>query len=126
MFFLLWFWKIYFIKNNSCVVAYGIGRGGIEVILILGVSYFILLLALLGVDFGGEAANAQIIATAHSIQFSSACIGMFERISAMMIHAPLKDLIASSVNVEKPGFCRDFVYSLRKCIYTSFPCCSTL
>lgn len=87
--------KVLLRKNNknSCAVAYGIGHGGIEALIILGVSYFVLLLALLGVDFGSEATNAQMIATARSIPLASAGIAMFERICAMMIQIGLSMLV---------------------------------
>lgn len=87
--------------NNACAAAYGIGHGGIEVLLILGVNYFVLLLALLGVDFGSEAANANLIATAQGIPFSSACIAMFERICAMMIQIGLSMLVFAAAREKK-------------------------
>ena len=80
-------------SNNECSVAYGIGHGGIEVLMLLGINYFILLLALLGVNFGSEAANSQMLETVKAVTVSGAFIGMLERISAMMIHIGLSMLV---------------------------------
>ncbi|MGI6020310.1 MAG: YhfC family intramembrane metalloprotease [Lachnospiraceae bacterium] len=85
-------------RNKECSVAYGIGHGGIEVIILLGITYFMYLLAQLGVSFGDETVNAQIIAAAESIPVSSACIAVFERISAMMIHIGLSMVMFTAVN----------------------------
>lgn len=95
--------KVLLRKNNknSCAVAYGIGHGGIEVLIILGVSYFVLLLALLGVDFGSEATNAQMIATARAIPLASAGIAMFERVCAMMIQIGLSMLVFAAAREKK-------------------------
>lgn len=78
--------------NNSCAVAYGIGHGGCEVLILLGINYLALLLAQLGVNLGGEAVNAHLIATANAISFAPACLGMLERVFAMMTHVGLSML----------------------------------
>lgn len=95
--------KVLLRKNNknSCAIAYGIGHGGIEVLFILGASYLVLLLALLGVDFGSEATNAQMIATARSIPHTSAGIAMFERVCAMMIQIGLSMLVFVAAREKK-------------------------
>lgn len=73
-------------KEKETAVAYGIGHGGIEVILILGLTYAIYLLALIGVKISDAETTQQIIATANSIPLANALLAMFERISAMMMH----------------------------------------
>lgn len=88
-------------RNGSCAVAYGIGHGGIEVVIILGMSYFVLLLAILGVNFGSDATNAQMIATAGSITLPAAGIAMFERLSAMMIQVGLSMLVYVAAREKK-------------------------
>lgn len=89
-------------KNDySCAVAYGIGHGGIEVILILGVSYLTMLLAIAGVNVGDAATTAQIAANAQSITMAGAGIAMFERISAMMIHIGLSMLVFTAARSRK-------------------------
>lgn len=88
-------------EDNACAVAYGIGHGGIEVILIVGLNYLVLLLAMAGIDFGSEAANAQILALAHSIQLPVAAIAMFERLCAMMIHIGLSMLVFAAAREKK-------------------------
>ena len=76
-------------QGKECSVAYGIGHGGIEVILILGMTYAVYLLAEAGVSFGDEETTAKILSFAGSIPLSTAFLAMFERISAMMIHVGL-------------------------------------
>ena len=88
-------------NKNSCAVAYGIGHGGMEVILILGVSYLTMLLAAGGVKIGTAEATAQILANAQSITFATAGIAMFERISAMMIHIGLSMLVYTAARNRK-------------------------
>ena len=89
-------------KNDySCAVAYGIGHGGIEVILILGVSYLTMLLAIAGVNVGDAATTALIAANAQSITMAGAGIAMFERISAMMIHVGLSMLVFTAARSRK-------------------------
>lgn len=99
----LFCFKVLLKKHNKsdCAVAYGIGHGGIEVVIIVGMSYFVLLLAVLGVDFGSEATNAQMIATAGSITLPAAGIAMFERLSAMMIQVGLSMLVFASAREKK-------------------------
>lgn len=88
-------------EKSDCAVAYGIGHGGIEVVLILGMTYLFMLLAVLGVDFGSEATNEQMIVAAGSISLSAACITMFERISAMMLHIGLSMLVFIAAREKK-------------------------
>lgn len=83
--------------NNSCAVAYGIGHGGCEVFILLGANYLMLLLAQLGVNLGGEEVNAQLIATANAISFVPACLGMMERLFAMMTQVGLSMLVFVAV-----------------------------
>ena len=80
-------------REKECAVAYGIGHGGMEVILVLGISYLVYLLASCGIPLGeGEAAET-ILQAASSIRFSTAGIAMFERISAMMAHIGLSMMV---------------------------------
>lgn len=69
--------------------------------LILGMTYLFMLLAVLGVDFGSEEVNAQIIAAAGSISFSSACVAIFERICAVMLHIGLSMLVFIAAREKK-------------------------
>lgn len=95
--------KVLLRKNNnkSCAAAYGIGHGGAEVILILGVSYLTMILAVMGVNIGDAATTNQILANAYSITFATAGIAMFERISAMMIHVGLSMLVLTAARHRK-------------------------
>ena len=81
-----------FLKNHrekECAVAYGIGHGGMEVCLILGMTYLIYLLAKCGIPIGDAQTTASIINTADSIPIGTVCIAMFERLSAMLTHLGL-------------------------------------
>ena len=80
-------------KEPSTAIADGIGHGGIEVILLLGMTYLSLLLAVLGVDFGNTAVNTALLDSARSITFATAAVAMLERISAMMIHIGLSMVV---------------------------------
>lgn len=88
-------------KEKACAVAYGIGHGGIEIVLILGVSYLTLLLALMGINMGSEDVNAQLIMTANAITLPGALIGIFERISAMMIQVGLSMFVFTAARDKK-------------------------
>lgn len=80
-------------QEKECSVAYGIGHGGVEVILVLGMTYAVYLLGLLGVQFGDAETTAQVVAAANSIPIEAALIAMFERISAMMLHIGLSMIV---------------------------------
>ncbi len=80
-------------REKACAVAYGIGHGGIEVLLILGAGYLTLLLAQAGLMPGSEDAIAGLRASAEAITFATAGTAMFERISAMMIHIGLSMIV---------------------------------
>lgn len=76
-------------SEKACAAAYGIGHGGCEVLIILGVNYLILALAQAGVQVGSETAASGFLETANSITLSIAGIAMFERVSAMMLQIGL-------------------------------------
>ena len=80
-------------REKACAAAYGIGHGGMEVILVLGMTYLIYLLAKCGVPMGSDAATESILTAANGIGFGTACAAMFERISAMMAHVGLSMLM---------------------------------
>ena len=80
-------------REKACAVAYGIGHGGIEAFLVMGISYLVYFLASCGVPIGpGETAEA-ILSAAQSIPFSTTLIAMFERLSAVMAHIGLSMLV---------------------------------
>ena len=99
--------------EKPCAVAYGIGHGGCEVLLILGASYVVLLLAVLGVDFGGEETNAQLLETAKGAASGTAYIAMLERISAMLIHIGLSMLVFVAARDKR----RFWLYPAAICIH---------
>ncbi len=87
-------------EEKECAVAYGIGHGGSEIIVILGVNYLFLALAQMSVKFGTETATATLLETAKMITFTNAGLAMFERISAMMLQIGLS-MIMFAASKEK-------------------------
>ena len=83
--------------DRSNAVGYGIGHGGVEVLLIFGVTYFIYLLASLGVSFGDAATDAALKNAVSQLSVPNALIAMLERVSAMMIHIGLSMLMFKAV-----------------------------
>lgn len=75
--------------EKSSAAAYGIGHGGMEVILTLGVTYLVYLLVSLGLPLGDEAAANQLAESAKNITMGIVSVAMAERVSAMMIHIGL-------------------------------------
>jgi len=80
-------------KEKSSAVAYGIGHGGIEVILVLGMVYVVLLLAKIGVPMKDSVTTAAVIRMADTLQLSTICLAVFERIPAMIIHIALSMIV---------------------------------
>jgi len=84
-------------REVPCAVAYGIGHGGIEVILLLGMTYAVYLLVSLGVPVGDADTTAQIAAIAGSLPAGNVLLAMVERISAMMLHIGLSMIMFTAV-----------------------------
>jgi uncharacterized membrane protein YhfC len=80
-------------RERSCAVAYGIGHGGIEVLLVLGVSYLVYFLAECGIPFGTAEMTETILKTADAIPASTVFVAMFERVSAMLAQIGLSMLV---------------------------------
>lgn len=108
-------------KEKECAVAYGIGHGGIEVLLILGATYLIYLLISLGVTVGDEAITAQMREISGNITFSTACLGMAERISAMLLHIGLSMLMFTAARKKE----KLWLYPVSICLHAlaDMPAC---
>jgi len=108
-------------REAECAVAYGIGHGGIEVILVLGMTYAVYFLALLGVPIGDADSTAQVVSAAGSITAALAAVGMFERISAMMLHIGLSMIMFTAVRQKG----RLWLYPVCICIHAlaDMPAC---
>ena len=76
-------------RAKACAVAYGIGHGGTEVLLLVSVNYLILLLAQAGVSFRPESVMGQLRSAADAVTLAGAGVALIERISAMMVHTGL-------------------------------------
>ena len=84
-------------RSASVSVAYGIGHGGIEVLLTLGSNYLLLLLCKSGVSVADEATMATLMASADAITLPLALVAMLERLSAVMAHIGLSMLVFTAV-----------------------------
>ncbi len=84
-------------NDASCSVAYGIGHGGMEVVILLGTTYIMLALTQNGLSLGDDAATETLLATAASITPSTAALAIAERISALMAHVGLSVLVFTAV-----------------------------
>lgn len=71
--------------RTSSAVAYGIGHGGMEVILLLAVNYFCYMLASFGVSFGAEADPIMQKAVSE-MTAGPVFTAVFERIGSMIFH----------------------------------------
>lgn len=92
----------YFLKNSNNpddAFAYGIGHGGIEVILVLVLNYLVYLLIALGLNIQGT--NDQIVAVISSISPIAVLLALLERSSAMLLHIGLSLLVY--IAVKKAG-----------------------
>lgn len=79
-------------KSAPAAVAYGIGHGGMEVILVLGITYLTMYLAMSGVKLP-EAASSTLLETANAVTLPLAITAMAERVSAMIAHIGLSMII---------------------------------
>ena len=91
-------------REKACSVAYGIGHGGIEVFIILGVSYLMVLLVKSGVPLGDAETTATMAQAADAIQPGTVCIAMFERLSAVMAHIGLSMLVFLAARKKGKGW----------------------
>ncbi len=80
-------------NDKKTAIAYGIGHGGIEVVIVLGITYLLYFLAICGVTIGTESATQTLLNNVSAIQVSTICMAMFERISAMIVHISLSMIV---------------------------------
>jgi len=87
-------------KENA--IAYGIGHGGVEVILVLGMTYLMYLLVICGVNLTGNEADTKAILDAiGTIDKSMFVVAVIERISAVILHIGLSILVYRSIHEKK-------------------------
>ncbi len=79
--------------EKECSVAYGIGHGGIEVVVVLGLTYLVYFLASCGVIIGNDSSNDLILGAAASIPLNMIISSMIERIFTMFIHVGLSMMV---------------------------------
>lgn len=90
-----------FDQTKEMSIAYGIGHGGIECLLTLGVTYLLYSLALLGVSFGDETVTNSLLVSINSIDLTILPIAVIERILAMCLHIGLSILVYKSTTDKK-------------------------
>ena len=88
-------------KAREVSVAYGIGHGGIESILTLGLTYVILALASFGITMGDAGTDEMLRQTVSAASSGTLLLAMFERAAAMVMHIGLSVLVFYAVN--RPG-----------------------
>lgn len=88
-------------KEIETSVGYGIGHGGIECILTLGVTYLMYTIVLLGGTLGDSVADATVISTISTININIIPLAIIERILAMTLHIGLSILVFKAVNDKK-------------------------
>lgn len=85
-------------KDKNSSVAYGIGHGGIEVIITLSITYLTYLLFDLGINMVNEAYVATFNSIIESINLSVVLLALFERVSAIILHIALSILVFKAAN----------------------------
>ena len=88
-------------NEKSTAVAYGIGHGGMEVVLILGVTYLVYLLVMMGLPLVPTEQAQTIRDMAGSISVSTMCFAMLERVFTMIVHVALSMLVFVAVKDQK-------------------------
>lgn len=83
-------------KENA--VAYGIGHGGIETILTLGLTYLLMTLVSFGVNIGGTELSPVLIESARTTTAPVMLLAMLERVSAMILHIALSIIVFTAAN----------------------------
>lgn len=91
--------KKYSGKENS--IAYGIGHGGIECILTLGITYLLYSIVILGGSLGDPSTDETIMQTINSIDIGFVFLAIIERILAITLHIGLSILVYAAVNDKK-------------------------
>lgn len=113
----LFMYKIFSNKyknKKETAIAYGIGHGGIECVLMLGLTYLIYVIVTFGFSLGDPSTDALILQTIEGIQSKYIIVAAFERISALMLHLSLSILVYKSVFVKK----RFYLYPLSILLHT--------
>lgn len=80
-------------KKKEVSAAYGIGHGGIEAVMTLGVTYVMLTLFSFGIRFGDSGTDAAFSEALQNLSAVNLCLAMLERTSAMMLHIGLSVLV---------------------------------
>lgn len=88
-------------KEKNVSVGYGIGHGGIECVLVLGVNYLLYVFVILGGSLGDPASDAVVLQTINSIQTSIIPLAMFERIISIILHISLSIFVYKAANKTK-------------------------
>ena len=88
-------------KEKNVSVGYGIGHGGIECVLVLGVNYLLYVFVILGGSLGDPASDAVVLQMINSTQTSIIPLAMFERIISIILHISLSIFVYKAANKTK-------------------------
>ena len=99
-------------KEKDVSVGYGIGHGGIECVLVLGVNYLLYVFVILGGSLGDPASDAVVLQMINSIQTSIIPLAMFERIISIILHISLSIFVYKAANKTKSFYLYPFAILL--------------
>ena len=85
-------------KEKETSVGYGIGHGGVECFLVLGMTYLTYFVVANGGTLGDAALDASALQSIELINIGIIPVAIAERISAMMIHIGLSIMVFRAVN----------------------------
>ena len=88
-------------NNPETSIAYGIGHGGIEIIITLGITYALYVLVSLGVNVFDGVTTKTVLDTIASIENTTIIIAMIERILTLTLHIGLSIFVFKAVKDKK-------------------------
>lgn len=93
----------FLLKNHNTKevsVGYGIGHGGIECVITLGVTYLLYTIVLLGGSLGDATTDQLMLQTISQVDVTVLPLALIERISAMSLHIALSILVFKAAKVK--------------------------
>lgn len=88
-------------KDKCTAIGYGIGHGGMECVLVLGVSYILYIVVIFGGSLGEPEADLAVLNAINSIDINIIPLAIIERVAAMMVHISLSILVFKACSNKK-------------------------
>lgn len=88
-------------KTKEVSIGYGIGHGGIECVMTLGVTYLMYVIYMFNISLGDPSVDSLMAQTMSSIDLSLIPLAVIERICAMGVHIGLSVLVFIAANKQK-------------------------